>query len=277
MKTAVQFDQITKYFPGVKALTDVSFSIAEGEVHALLGENGAGKSTLLNILHGVYPDYGGSVFLHGEKVAFKNPHDAIRAGISKVHQEANIVRDLTVGQNVTLGHEAVHGPFVDYKRVNERVNELLKRLDCDFRSEDMASTLTAGQIQMLEVAKALFHESTVISLDEPTASLTEKETAALFRVIGELKAHGITVIYVSHRLEEIFRICDRATILRDGQYITTLNVPEITRDDLIRIMVGRDILSVVRRASDATVQSEEILSRAKLLPSGEIFPTSVSA
>jgi ribose transport system ATP-binding protein len=260
MDDAIEFRHVSKSFPGVRALKDVSFSVRKGEVHALLGENGAGKSTLLNILHGVYPEYQGEVFLDGKKAAFKNPNDAIIKGkISKVHQEINIVRDLTVGQNITLGYEMSRGPFVDYKRLNERVDELLKKLNCDFSSEDSADTLTAGQMQMLDVAKALFHNSRVISFDEPTASLTDKETDVLFGIIGELKSSGITVIYVSHRLEEIFKICDRATILRDGEYITTLDVRATTREDLIHHMVGRCIDSIVSRQFPCCRTEESVL------------------
>ena len=260
MAHAVEFRNIEKRFPGVLVLKGVGFSIREGEVHALLGENGAGKSTLLNILHGVYSEYGGEVLLHGEKVSFKNPHDAIiKGGISKVHQEISVVKDLTVGQNVTMGYEPVSGPWVNYKQLNETVNAILRRLRCDFRSEDMVEGLTAGQMQMIAIAKALFHNSSIISLDEPTASLTAHETDALFTIIRELKSSGITVIYVSHRLEEIFQICDRATILRDGECVATLNVADITRDDLIRHMVGHNVNAVASRLHPSCVLDEIVL------------------
>ncbi|QQO10587.1 sugar ABC transporter ATP-binding protein [Breznakiella homolactica] len=260
MGKAIEFSHVSKQFPGVKALKDVSFSVAQGEVHALLGENGAGKSTLLNILHGVQTDYEGDIFLSGEPVNFRNPHDAIiRGRISKVHQEINVVRDLTVGQNVTLGYEMVRaGLFVDYRKVNKTVNEILGKLNCDFRAEEMVSSLTAGQMQMLEIAKALFHNSRIISMDEPTSSLTEKETSSLFNIIGELKKSGITVIYVSHRLDEIFQICDRATILRDGEYIATLDVASTSKDELIKMMVGRNVSSIAARTIDC-VQDEVVL------------------
>lgn len=244
MEDAIKFVNVSKIFPGVKALSNVGFSIQKGEVHALLGENGAGKSTLLNILHGIFPPSEGQIFLFGEEVHFKNPKEAILTGISKVHQEINSVSDLTVGQNITLGYESIKSKFfVDYEEVNTTVNEILDRLNCDFRSEDLTGSLSAGQLQMIEIAKALFHHSKVISFDEPTASLTDKETRTLFKIINELKEQGYTVLYVSHRMEEIFEICDRATILRDGQFVETLKVEDTNRAELVNLMAGHKVES----------------------------------
>ena len=247
MNSAIKFEHVSKTFPGVNALTDVSFEIQKGEVHALLGENGAGKSTLLNILHGILTATSGKVYLDGQEVAFKTPNEAIQAGIYKVHQEINVVKDLTVGQNITLGYELEKHHFIDAKTTNTRVNAVLERLHCRFRSEDMVYTLTAGDMQMIAIAKALYHNSKVISFDEPTASLTNREVDALFSIIHELRESGISVIYVSHRLEEIFRICDRATILRDGKYVTTVNVADINRQQLVTYMAGREIKATVDR------------------------------
>lgn len=260
MAKAVEFVKINKYFPGAHVLKDISFSVEEGEITALLGENGAGKSTLLNILHGVYPEYEGEVILNGKKVKFKNPNQAIIEGkISKVHQETLIVRDLTVGQNVTLGYEPKKGLFIDYKKMHADVNEILHRLNCNFRSEDLADKLTSGQMQMLAIARALFHHSTIISLDEPTASLSISETEALFKVVRQLKKDGVTVLYVSHRLEEIFEICDKAVIMRDGEYITTMDVRNTTRDELIHAMVGRSVAAVASRTIAAQKNDEVVL------------------
>lgn len=260
MSVAIQFNNITKDFPGVRVLKNVSFSIKHGEIHALLGENGAGKSTLLNILHGVYPEYGGDVLINGEKMNFHTPHDAIvRGKIAKVHQEVNAVRDLTVGQNVTLGYEPSKAGFVDYRKLNASVNALLKRLNCRFRSEDYVSGLSAGEVQMIGIAKALFHDSSVISLDEPTASLTTNETEALFNILRELKEQGITIIYVSHRLEEIFTLCDRASILRDGQYITTLDVHQTDRESIIRNMVGYNVASLAPQRASTPIERHPVL------------------
>lgn len=265
MGKAVEFVGINKYFPGVHVLKDVTFCVEEGEVHALLGENGAGKSTLLNILHGVYNEYEGSVLLHGEKVNFKDPNQAIVEGkISKVHQETMVVEDLTVGQNITLGYEPKKRCFVDFSKMNKDVDAILDELNCNFRSANLVSGLTAGEKQMLAIAKALYHQSTIISLDEPTASLTMKETEALFEVIKKLKKDGVTILYVSHRLEEIFQICDRASILRDGEYIQTLNIEGTTRDELIHAMVGRSVAAVASRIKPSPATDEVVLKVEKI-------------
>ncbi len=260
MGTAVEFVKINKRFPGVHVLKDVSFTVEEGEVHALMGENGAGKSTLLNILHGVYPEYEGEVLLHGKKVAFKNPNDAILNGnIYKVHQETMVVEDITVGQNITLGYEPKKGIFIDFAKMHKDVDAILEELDCTFRSRDMVRDLTAGEKQMLAIAKAVYHHSDIISLDEPTTSLTQKETDALFRIVAKLKADGITILYVSHHLEEIFEICDRASIMRDGQYIQTMNIKDTTREELIHAMVGRNVSSSAERLKPSPRTDEVVL------------------
>lgn len=260
MEKAVEFVKINKYFPGVHVLKDISFSVEKGEVHALLGENGAGKSTLLNILHGVYTEYEGTVLLHGKKVNFKNPNDAIVNGkISKVHQETMVVEELTVGQNVTLGYQPKKGLFVDFTKMHNDVDAILKELNCNFCSRDLVSSLTAGGKQMLAIAKALYHHSTIISLDEPTASLTSKETEALFEVIAKLKKDGVTILYVSHHLEEIFQICDRASIMRDGEYIQTMNIKDTSREELIHAMVGRSVSAVASRLKPCQATDEVVL------------------
>ena len=272
MSKAVEFIKINKYFANrtVHVLKDVSFSVQKGEVHALLGENGAGKSTLLNILHGVYTEYDGEVQLHGKAFHFKNTNQAIVEGkIAKVHQETLVVRDLSVGQNVTLGYEPKKGLFVDYSTMHKEVNQILEKLHCNFKSEDLATTLTSGQMQMMAIARALYHHASIISLDEPTASLSQKETEALFEVIRELKAEGVTILYVSHRLEEIFQVCDRASILRDGEYISTLDVKNTDRDELIHAMVGRTVSAVASRLKPSCIQPEVVLKVENL--SGNSF------
>ncbi|MBQ6393507.1 MAG: sugar ABC transporter ATP-binding protein, partial [Eubacterium sp.] len=227
MGKAVEFVHIDKSFPGVHVLKDISFSVEEGEVHALIGENGAGKSTLLNILHGVYNEYEGDVLLHGKKVNFKNANDAIKNGnISKVHQEIMVVEELSVGQNVTMGYEPKKGLFIDFNKMHKDVDAILSELNCNFKSRDIVKTLTAGQKQMIAIAKAIYHHSDIISFDEPTASLTSKETEALFAVIRKLKADGITILFVSHHLDELFEICDRASVFRDGEFVTTLTMKD---------------------------------------------------
>ena len=257
---AVEFDNISKTFPGVRALKNVSFQIEKGTVHALVGENGAGKSTLLNILHGIYPDYEGSVKIFDEPVKYRNPNEAIVQGkIYKVHQETNIIKDRTVGANITLGAEPVRGVFVDTARTNQEVNEILRRLNCTFTAKTMAFRLTAGDCQLVSIAKALYHKARVISLDEPTASLSIQETENLFHVVKELKAEGVTFIYVSHRLKEIFDICDRVTVMRDGELIRTSEVSDVTQADLIHSMVGRNVDTLANRTSFDMETDEEVL------------------
>ena len=260
MGKAVEFEKINKYFPGVHVLKDVSFSVEKGEIHALLGENGAGKSTLLNILHGVYTEYDGTVKLHGKQARFRDTNDAIVNGkISKVHQETMVVKDLTVGQNVTLGYQPKKGLFIDFAKMHKEVDSILEELNCRFSSSDLVSGLTAGEMQMLAIARALYHHSNIISLDEPTASLTLKETEALFEVIRKLKSQGVTILYVSHRLEEIFEICDRASIMRDGEFIQTMEIEGTTREELIHAMVGRNVNSVAVRLKESPMTDEIVL------------------
>jgi len=271
MGKAVEFEKINKYFPGVHVLKNVSFSVDEGEVHALLGENGAGKSTLLNVLHGVYTEYDGVVRIHGEAVKFAGTNDAIVSGkISKVHQETLVVKDLTVGQNVTLGYEPQKGMFINFAKMHQEVEEILHELNCRFKSSDLVSGLTSGEMQMLAIARALYHKSTIISLDEPTASLTMKETKALFEIIHKLKSQGVTIIYVSHRLEEIFEICDRASIMRDGEFITTLEINKTSREELIHAMVGRNVSSVAVRMKPSP-KTEEVVLKVENLSDGTKF------
>lgn len=262
---AIKFQNISKIFPGVKALDDVSFTVETGEVHALLGENGAGKSTLLNILHGVYTQYEGTFFLNGQKVSFTSPSKAIEEGIAKVHQEINLVTELTVSQNITLGYEPRKFGLIDYEKMNLETADILKKLGCRFKMTDLVKTLTAGEMQMIGIAKALYHKASIISFDEPTTALTNKETDHLFKIIRDLKENHITILYVSHKLDEIFKIADRATVLRDGRYIETYQVADISKEQLIRSMVGRDVSSYAVRLREPNVQQDqELLKVSKL-------------
>lgn len=258
-KDFVKFDHIVKRFGDNLVLKNLNFSIKKGEVHALLGENGAGKSTLLNILHGVYSEYEGNLIIEDKEIRFKDVHDAIKYGVSKVHQEVNLIPELSVAQNITLGSEPKKGLFVDYKKINKEAAKVMEKLGCNFKPTDLVKDLNAGQMQMILIAKALYHNAKLISFDEPTASLTDKETDKLFEIIKDLKSKGITILYVSHRLDEIFKICDRATILRDGTYIKSVNVSEITKDELIKSMVGRDVSAYAVRKRERCVKKEVVL------------------
>lgn len=258
--TMIQFDHVTKEFPGVKALNDVSFSIEKGELHALVGENGAGKSTLLNVLHGVYVPTDGRIIIDGKRVEFHAPIDALRFGISKVHQEINVVDVLSVGQNIVLGAEPRRGPVIDFKKMYKEVDGILEKLGCRFRAADPIKGLSVGELQMIAIAKAMYHKAKVISFDEPTASLSDKEIEILFEKIEELKAQGLTIIYVSHKLDEIFRLADRISVLRDGRYMNTFPAADISREELIRSMVGRDVSNYAQRAKALCAKDEELLS-----------------
>lgn len=264
VKTKIAFKQVSKTFPGVKALDQVSFEISQGEVCAIVGENGAGKSTLLNILHGVYSDYDGKVEIDGQEVHFRSAQDAIRYGIAKVHQEVNLISELTVGQNITLGYEPRKAGFIDYARMHKESNAILDRLRCKFRSEDSVYRLSVGEMQMISIAKALFHDAKVISLDEPTASLSNKEVETLFSIIRELKQNGITIIYVSHRLDEIFELADRVIVLRDGKFIAAHQVSQINRAKLIQNMVGRDVSAFAVRHRPRRQTSDVVLEVSNL-------------
>lgn len=247
MDNYIEFQHISKIFPGQVALKDVSFTIRRGEVHALLGENGAGKSTLLNILHGIFPATEGKVFIEGDEVNFTNAYEAIKFGIAKVHQEINVIPDLTVAENIMLGSEITKGPFLNKKQMILETQSILDELGCTFSASDTMRSLSTGKKQMVQIAKALYQKARIISFDEPTSSLSNSEVDSLFSIINRLKKDGITIVYISHKLDEIFTICDRATILRDGKYICNMNLVDATENMLIQNMVGRDVSMFAKR------------------------------
>ncbi len=265
---AIEFHQVCKYYPGVRALEDVSFSIRQGEIHALLGENGAGKSTLLNILHGVARADAGDIRIFGESADFPDTASALEAGIAKVHQEVNLVPTLTVGQNIALGYEPRKWLSIDFKGMYRHTDGILASLGCRFKSSDLITNLSVGEMQMIAIAKALFHETRIISFDEPTASLSRTETDKLFKTILELKQKGMTLLYVSHKLDEIFHLADRASILRDGRYILTTDVDKTDKAELIRNMVGRDVSSYAVRMEPSRAEAEVVLEVENLCGNG---------
>ena len=271
-KNIIQLKEITKTFPGVKALEDVSIDINRGEVHALVGENGAGKSTLLNILHGVYTEYDGEVIINGTLTKFNNANDAISKGIIKVHQEVSMVSELSIGQNIVLGYEKTKYGLVSEAQMHKDVNQILERLQCRFKSEELAKNLDVADLQMASIAKALYHKAKILSLDEPTASLSIREKAALFKVINDLKKEGITIIYISHHLEEVLEICDTITVLRDGKKIKTFACSEVTKETLIRNMVGRNVERYERIKN--TVSDEVVLRVNNLSLKGKYYDIS---
>jgi ABC-type sugar transport system ATPase subunit len=257
MEQYIEFRHISKIFPGQKALDDVSFSVSKGEIHALLGENGAGKSTLLNILYGIYPPTEGKILIDSREVNFANSSEAIKFGIAKVHQEINVIPELTVAENIMLGNEIVSGLFLNKRRMIEETQKLLEMLGCNFHASDKMRGLSAGKKQMVQIAKALFLKAQIISFDEPTSSLSSSEVESLFSIIRQLKAQGITVIYISHKMDEIFKICDRATILRDGKYICDMDMKEAKEETLVQSMVGRDVSLFAKRMSPSRAQYDK--------------------
>lgn len=239
----LELKQISKQFPGVIALHDVNLTLCAGEIHALLGENGAGKSTVAKIIAGVYPPTSGELWLNGEVQRFNSPHDAQKAGIGILYQEMNLLPELSVAENVFLGSEPHQHvlPVIDWKQVHQKTGELLKRLGLNLSPQTKVGTLSVAQQQMVQVIKALHQNARVIVMDEPTTRLTEFETHDLFRVMHSLKHEGVAIIFISHRLEEVKQICDRATILRDGHVVTTVNTADTTLEAMTQFMLGRPL------------------------------------
>jgi ABC-type sugar transport system ATPase subunit len=248
----LRLQSVSKSFPGVRALIDVSFEIQRGEIHALIGENGAGKSTLMKILSGVYTDYDGSMLLDGIPLALKNPRDAQRHGIAIIHQELNLIPELSIAENIFLGRE-LRTPFgsLDRKRMTQLANDLLRRLDLEIDPRRAISTLRVGEQQLVEVAKALSLDARLLILDEPTSALSNSEINRLFGVIRSLKHHGVTMIYISHKFEEIFALADSITVLRDGHHIATMPAAETNQHDLISLMVGRELSDMFPKETGA--------------------------
>ena len=237
----VQMTGISKFFPGVTALDNVSFDLRKGEVHALLGENGAGKSTLMKIIGGIYQKDEGEVKIRGKTQEYSSVAQASSLGIAVIHQELNMCRHLTVAENIFLGREIKKAGIVDFREQNRLAGELLKELSLNIAPDTVLGSLPVSKQQMVEIAKALSTDADIIIMDEPSSALTERETKELFRIIKDLKGMGKGIIYISHRLEELENIVDRVTILRDGKYIKTANFSDISISEIIALMVGREI------------------------------------
>jgi ribose transport system ATP-binding protein len=238
----LEFKHITKSFSGVEVLHDISFPIEKGKLFALLGENGAGKSTLVNIMCGILTDYQGKVLLNGREVKFSNPRKAESAGIAIIHQELNLVSDLNVAENIFLGREPVNiAGFIDFKEMYEEADKLLSEFDFPFNVKTKVKHLPIGWQQMVEIAKALRLKAEIIVMDEPTSALSESEIKFLFEKITQLKDSGKTIIYISHRMKEIFDLADEVIILRDGKYLGTYPIVEVDQNFLVKKMAGREV------------------------------------
>ena len=250
---------ITKSFSGVAALKNAALDLKVGEVVALMGENGAGKSTLMKILTGIYSKDSGEIKYMGQDVCYKGPAESEEAGISIVHQELNMMNDLTVAQNLFIGREEMNGLLIDDKKMNEKARELFKVLKIDINPAEKIGNLTVGKQQMVEIAKAISSKAKVIIFDEPTAALTDSEIEELFKVIRDLKKQGTGMVYISHRMDEINVISDRVIVMRDGEYVGTLITKECSKDDIIKLMVGRTILGEPKTASNVAKDAPVVL------------------
>ncbi|MEI6526102.1 MAG: sugar ABC transporter ATP-binding protein [Planctomycetota bacterium] len=241
----ISIQNVSKHFGGTRALHDVSFDVMPGELHAICGENGAGKSTLMKILSGVITSYDGQLAVDGQVVRFQGTRDAESEGISIIHQELNLVEQLSVAANIFLGRELRIGLLLrDDRAMESQAAHLLQSLDCDIPPNRLAGSLRVGDQQLIEIAKALSINSRILVMDEPTSALTEAEVARLYRVIAKLRSDGTTILYISHKMDEVFHLSDRITVLRDGQFIATLNTQETSPAEITKLMVGRDIESL---------------------------------
>jgi ribose transport system ATP-binding protein len=239
---------VSKNFPGVRALSDVRFELAPGEVHALMGENGAGKSTLMKILAGVYAKDSGTILLDGREVAFANPREAQAAGVGIIHQELQLMNHLTVAQNIFIGREprAAFGLLLDEDKLNRDAAALLAHLNLTIDPRTVVGDLTVAKQQMVEIAKSFSHNSRVLIMDEPTAALNDAEIAELFKMIRDFKSRGVGIIYISHKVDELKQISDRVTVLRDGEYVGTVPTATTSIETIISMMVGRTLKDVAR-------------------------------
>lgn len=250
---------IDKSFPGVQALSHVDLEIRKGEVLALMGENGAGKSTLMKVLTGIYKKDAGTITYEGHGVEYTNPREAQNDGIVIVHQELNMMGHLTVAQNIFIGREPKNGFLIDDTKMNSETKKLFDQLNIDINPKETMRRLTVGKQQMCEIAKAISHKAKVIIFDEPSAALTESEIEQLFKIIRSLREQGLGIVYISHRMDEIKKITDRVTVMRDGSYVGTLITAECTKSDIINMMVGRVIYETPKTESHVPPDASVVL------------------
>ncbi|EKV56198.1 sugar ABC transporter ATP-binding protein [Brachyspira hampsonii] len=268
---------IEKRFKGVYALKNFNFSLIQGEILALIGENGAGKSTLMKILSGIYKKDAGSIEYFGEPLEVSGPKEAEEKGISIVHQELNLMNHLTVAQNIFIGHEPLNKfGLIDDKLMIKRAKKIFEGMNVDINPSAKIGSLTVGKQQLVEIAKALTHNSKILILDEPTAALTESETKELFRIIKDLQITGVSIVYISHRLDELFILSDRITVIRDGEYIDTKMTKETNKDEIVNLMVGRVIYETPKTESKVPKDAKEILRVENLVVPGVVKDVSFS-
>ncbi len=266
---------ISKSFSGVHALKNAALELRSGEVVALMGENGAGKSTLMKILTGIYKRDSGEVELFGEKVDFDNIKESQEKGVAIIHQELNMMKDLTVAQNIYIGREPKKfGVYIDDRAMDRNAQKLLNYVGVKISPDEKLGKLTVGKQQMVEIAKAISLNSKLLVLDEPTAALTSVEVDELFRIMNELKAKGIGMIYISHRMDEINRISDRVTVMRDGEYVGTVNTSDTNNDEIVKMMVGRKILGNAKEKSNCSPDAPIVLEVRNLCVDNQLYDIS---
>lgn len=270
MSALLEMNDVSKRFLGVHALKGVHFDLRCGEVHALVGENGAGKSTLMKVLTGIHQPDSGEIFFEGKPYAVKNIGEAQNLGISMIHQELNMMNDLTVAQNVFIGRELKKGPWLDDAGMVRETQKIFDRIGIKIDPKTKLGRLTVGKQQMVEIAKAVSRDCKLLILDEPTAALTQTEIEDLFRIMGDLKAKGIGMVYISHRMDEISRISDRITVMRDGEYVGTVDTVSVTKDDIINMMIGRVVYEDPKTHSEVPEDAETVLE-VRNLSSGNLF------
>ncbi|MBQ9550405.1 MAG: sugar ABC transporter ATP-binding protein [Lachnospiraceae bacterium] len=271
-KTILRMKKITKTFPGVKALSEVDFDLKEGEVHALLGENGAGKSTLIKVLGGIYHADGGTIEINDKEVRINSVQDAEANGIAIIHQELVLVPYMSVAENIFLGRELGAGISVNLKAQEKEAQEVLDKLGMDIDARSLIKDLPIAKQQMVEITKAVATNSKILVMDEPTSSISEKEVDNLFKIMRDLTSHGVGIIYISHKMSELQEICDRVTVMRDGEYVGTRVVKDTSRDDLIAMMVGRQLTSYYER--DFIEPGEEVLKVENITDNKRVFDVS---
>jgi inositol transport system ATP-binding protein len=253
MEPLLRMTLIRKRFPGVQALDDAGLEVLPGEIHALLGENGAGKSTLINILSGAHQPDSGTIEFGGQNVVMVSPHDAQRRGIATIYQEFTLAPNMTIAENVFIGREPGIGVFVDWRKMASETRTITDRLGLELQPMSTVRDLSVAEQQMVEIARALSMKSRLIVMDEPTSALSSTEVGKLFRIVRELKAHGLSIVFVTHRLEEVMQICDRYTVLRDGRLMGSGSIADTTIDGIIRLMVGRQVSALFARREKAAV------------------------
>lgn len=270
MSNLLEMRKITKTFPGVKALDEVDFSLERGTVHALMGENGAGKSTLMKCLFGIYTPDSGEIYIDGQKVSYKDPKDALDSGVAMVHQELNQVSMRSVAENIMLGRFPSKYGIVDHKKMNQETQDLFDRLGLNFDPKKIIGKYSVAERQLIEIAKAVSYDAKILVLDEPTSSLTESEVDKLFEIINKLRDQGVGIIYISHKMEEILSISDFVTVMRDGKFIDCKPASELSKDEIIKLMVGRKI-DATSLKTDEYIKDEVMLEVKNL--SGKYKPT----